>query len=305
MKSVYHEGEQEIQTLLGESLMAARNGAVITNEIIRGAIHFIEKQPMAIVSSKNNKGELWASLLVGNIGFAKVPHPNTIIFQKNDITSNPSDIFYKNIQENHQVGSLFIELNTRRRFRINGTCRVQGAQIHLTVKEAYPNCPKYIQRRVFSVPEYVDKTTPSIVEGTALTQAEIHWIEKADTFFVGSASMEGRLDVSHRGGHPHFVEVRRDGILKIPDYSGNSLYNTLGNIKQNAQVGLLFIDFEKGETLQLTGKAGLLFNQKTEEDLVKTNGTGRYWLFKTSRWIHTIHHHHIHWQFLDYSPFNP
>ena len=61
------------------------------------------------------------------------------------------------------------------------------------------------------------------------------------------------------------------------------MFNTFGNIFQNPNTGLLFIDFERGHTLQLTGKTELLFDQKTESDLKKTGGTGRFWLFKTDR----------------------
>ncbi len=305
MAEVYHSGEREIQNTIGEVQIADRNGTVITDTIIKGAINFIEKQPMAIVSSKNNEGELWTSLLIGNFGFTKVTAPNTIVFEKNSITGNADDIFYSNIQNHNQIGSLFIELDTRRRFRINGSCQFQDSQIEVKIKEAYPNCPKYIQRRIISSPEYFDKTTPTTAEGIELTDTEKKWIENADTFFVGSTSIEGRLDSSHRGGNPNFIEVLDDGTLKIPDYAGNSLYNTFGNIVQNPNVGLVFIDFEKGQTLQLTGRATLLFNQQTEADLAKTNGTGRYWLFNTSRWIHTINHHHVEWRFLEYSPFNP
>lgn len=305
MAEVYHSGEREIQNLIGELPIADRNGSVITDTIVKGAINFIEKQPMAIVSSKNNEGELWASLLIGTFGFTKVPNPNTIIFEKNSITSNSVDIFYTNIQQHNQIGTLFIELDSRRRFRINGACHLKDSEIVVKINEAYPNCPKYIQRRIVSLPDYFEKTISTTIEGTELTDGQINWIEKADTFFVSSASMEGRLDASHRGGNPNFVEVLEDGTLKIPDYSGNSLYNTFGNIIQNPNVGLVFIDFEKGQTLQLTGKAGLLFNQKSEVDLIKTNGTGRYWLFNISRWIHTINHHNVNWKFLEYSPFNP
>ena len=305
MTEVYHSGEREIQDIVGEAAIAARNGVVIKDTVIAGAINFIEKQPMAIVGSQNNEGEIWTSLLIGKFGFAKVPNPNTIVFDRNSVSSNPADLFYTNIQQHNQIGSLFIEFDRRRRFRINGTCQWQGSQIEVKVNEAYPNCPKYIQRRIALLPEYINKVASTTVEGTELSADGISWIRNADTFFVGSSSKDGRLDVSHRGGNPNFIEVMSNGALKIPDYSGNSLYNTLGNILQNPNVGLLFIDFEKGHTLQLTGKAGLLFDQKAEVDFIKTKGTGRFWIFNTSRYIHTLNHHHVDWRFLDYSPFNP
>ncbi len=304
MDGIYHGGEREVQNLTGEKVVADRNGSVITNKIITGAINFIEKQPLAIVSSEDSKGELWTSLLTGDIGFVKVPNPGTIIFDKKNIQSNPSDIFYANIQHHNQIGSLFIEPGTRRRFRINGSCQTKGSQIEVEVKEAYPNCPKYIQRRTVSIPKNGNNPIPSAYEGTELTNSAMKWIENADTFFIGSASAEGRLDASHRGGLPNFIEAIDHNTLKIPDYSGNSLYNTLGNIVQNPNTGLLFIDFDNGQTLQLTGKSTLLFKQQKEIDLIKTKGTGRYLLFKVSHWIHTLDHHPVIWEFVDYSPFN-
>ena len=94
-------------------------------------------------------------------------------------------------------------------------------------------------------------------------------------------------------------------VYVFPDYPGNSLFNTLGNIHENPKTGLLFVDFEKGETLQLTGKGELAFGQKGVADLEKSGATGRFWYFQTEQWIHTTDHHYLDWQFLTYSPFNP
>lgn len=183
MAEVYHSGEREIQNMIGEVPIADRNGAVITDTIVKGAINFIEKQPMAIVSSKNNEGELWTSLLIGNFGFTKVPNPNTIVFEKNNISSSDADIFYTNIKNNNQIGSLFIELDTRRRFRINGFCKLQDSQIEIKIKEAYPNCPKYIQRRVVSLPEFFEKIIPTTVHGNDITDTEKNGL-KMQTLFL-------------------------------------------------------------------------------------------------------------------------
>lgn len=305
MTDVFHAGEREVQAWAGESAIADHNSVMIADSIVRGAINFIEKQPMAIVGSRNKENELWASILIGNFGFLKVPDPETVIFDTRQLTSNPADIFFSNILVDNQIGGLFIELSSRKRLRVNGTCTVEGAKMVLSVHHAYPNCPKYIQRRVISMPEYFEKTLSKSTGGTELTEEALNWIKSADTLFVASAGLDGQLDASHRGGNPGFVEITEDGRLKIPDYPGNSIFNTLGNVLQNPNVGLLFIDFEKRQTLQLTGTAELLFDQTSESDLLKTRGTGRYWYFQPSRWIHTIDHHRVEWSFLEYSPFNP
>ncbi len=305
MEEVYHQGEKAVQRLVGEEQSAQTSGKVITDTIIKGAVNFIEKQPMAVVSSVDEQKRIWTSLLVGDFGFVRASSPTSLFFEESMVRSDKGDVFYQNIQENAVIGSLFIELTTRRRFRINGVSSCQNARIEVQVQEAYPNCPKYIQRRVISLPHSFKETISVTTRGVPLSPIQQEWIKGADTLFVGSQGKNGRVDASHRGGPVGFVEVIDNHTLKIPDYHGNSMYNTLGNVVQNPRAGLLFIDFEKGRTLQLTGRVELLFEQQSEEDIQKTTGTGRYWIFVTEQWICTENHHQVDWEFLDYSPFNP
>lgn len=305
MDNPFHKGEREVQHRVGEERQANSNGRIVTNTIIKGAINFIEKQPMLIVSSVDEHKNVWASLLIGDYGIATVPTPNTLSIDINKVRSNNEDIFFSNISESSAVGILFIELDKRRRFRINGTASTGNNQILVSILESYPNCPKYIQQRALSQPDSFQSISSHKTEGNVLTQVLKHWILSADTLFVGSQSSQGQMDVSHRGGNSGFVEIIDESILKIPDYKGNSMYNTLGNFIQNPKAGLLFIDFDNKKVLQLTGTAEILFDQNASEDLNKTTGTGRYWTFKVSRWIMTEDHHNVNWEFLNYSPFNP
>ena len=84
--------------------------------------------------------------------------------------------------------------------------------------------------------------------------------EAADTFFVASAHPRRGTDVSHRGGDPGFVRMLDDHTLRVPDYAGNSMFNTLGNLHVNPRAGLLFVDFDRWRTLQLTGTATIRFD---------------------------------------------
>ncbi|OJJ15204.1 hypothetical protein BKI52_39765 [marine bacterium AO1-C] len=308
MNEVYHSGEIQVQESTGERQIAMSTGRVITNTIIKGAINFIEQQPLSVVSSMDAQGQVWTSLLVGDFGFTEVPDQNSLILHENKIYSPTNDIFFENIQQNPTIGTLYIELSTRRRFRINGQVQRQNQQIFVNIGEAYPNCPKYIQRRVNGNPERFNQVEAKVTKGNVLTEMHQQWIKKADTLFVGSSSgndAQARLDASHRGGNTGFVQLLDEQILKIPDYKGNAMFNTLGNFAKNPQAGLLFIDFAQGKTLQLTGTAELLLDQNSAEDQDITGGTGRYWTFKTKHWIETENHHKVDWKLMDYSPFNP
>ena len=298
----FHEGECEVQKKTGEQEIAKRVGRVISDRIPGGAVEFISEQTLFIVSSFDKEGNIWVSILIGTPGFAAAVDEQNVRVSISDIFSGKTDQFWDNIRENRNIGMLFIELDTRRRLRLNGRVSVSDCNIDISVDQAYPNCPKYIQRRELVI-EKNDNHTGSKSEGSLLTQDLKEWIGSADTFFVGSSDKEKNLDASHRGGNPGFIEIIDDITLKIPDYPGNSMFNTLGNFVSNPRAGLLFVDFEEGKTLQLMGNAEILWNLEDTEGV--TGGTNRFWNFTVSKWVRQDSLTGIRWKFVDYSPFNP
>ena len=304
MNSPFNAGEQAVQALAGESQIANQVGRMIQPEISVSAFPFIAKQPMVVVASADSKEQLWASLVVGEQGFAEVLSTSSLVLHEDQIQSAQTDILYENLKTEPQLGLLFHEMEYRRRYRINGTAVRREGQIQINVEEAYANCPKYIQKRTVSSQDE-EPILPKVSSGQVLGALELDWIRQADTFFLATQSLAGKTDASHRGGQPGFIEVLESGQLRIPDYPGNSLFNSLGNIYENPKAGLLFVDFAEGNTLQLTGRATLSFDQNSVSDLEKTGDTGRFWLFEPTEWIRTEHQHQMHWDFVDYSPFNP
>jgi predicted pyridoxine 5'-phosphate oxidase superfamily flavin-nucleotide-binding protein len=136
--------------------------------------------------------------------------------------------------------------------RVNGTAVQAGGSLVVWTEQVYANCPKYIQTREPTGPPGV----PALLgTGTALTPDHRAWIEAADTFFIATGAEGMGADVSHRGGNPGFVQVTGPASLAFPDYVGNSMYMTLGNLELNPAAGLLFVDWERGRTLHLTGRA--------------------------------------------------
>ncbi len=304
-KTYFHEGELEIQNKYNAYHDPTLVERLLKDNIVDQLIPFIEKQSTVILSSLDTDYNIWASMLVGENGFIKVKTSKKVIIYLDKLKTTQKDILFKNIRPQSNIGVLFIDTVTRTRYRLNGSASLFSDRIEITVLEAYPNCPKYIQQRV---PVFSD--TPSELEtreskGDVLNNDHKQLIKEADTFFLGSMNKEGDMDASHRGGATGFVEILADGTLKIPDYIGNNLFNTLGNFLQVSKAGLLFVDFEKGHSLQLTGSTELVFDQEQEKDIEKTMGTGRYWLFKTTQWIQTEFHHKIDWKLISFSPFNP
>jgi hypothetical protein len=90
---------------------------------------------------------------------------------------------------------------------------------------------------------------------TAFTEGDRAYIENASYFFLATADAEGRPDVSFKGGPPGFVRVTGESEIAFPDYDGNGMFKSLGNVGVNPSVALLFIDFERPRRLRINGEA--------------------------------------------------
>jgi predicted pyridoxine 5'-phosphate oxidase superfamily flavin-nucleotide-binding protein len=194
------------------------------------------------------------------------------------------------LADGHAVGLLGMDPMTRRRNRLNGTVRrktgVDGAgAFDISVVQSFGNCPRYIQNRSVRFVRPADGPTQvPAVELASLDQRAQVLIAQADTFYVASYVEGGdgsrQVDVSHRGGKPGFVRIDADGTLTIPDFSGNLFFMTLGNFLVNPKAGLLFIDSETGEMLQMTGEASVILDSP---EIAAFEGAERLWTFKPRR----------------------
>jgi predicted pyridoxine 5'-phosphate oxidase superfamily flavin-nucleotide-binding protein len=94
---------------------------------------------------------------------------------------------------------------------------------------------------------------------TAFTADDKAFIEGAIYFFIATADGQGRPDCSFKGGAPGFVRVTAPDELAFPDYDGNGMFKSLGNLAANPAVGLLFIDLhERPRRLRVNGDARVL-----------------------------------------------
>ncbi len=94
---------------------------------------------------------------------------------------------------------------------------------------------------------------------TAFTADDKAYIESCPYFFIATVDADGRPDCSFKGGMPGFVRVTGDSELAFPDYDGNGMFKSLGNLLVNANVGLLFIALhDKPKRLRVNGSARVL-----------------------------------------------
>ena len=241
----YHEGELEMQRRAGVRQLAERVGGIINQTIHPAMAAFLGAQRFVIAATVDADGAVTASLLGGPPGFATATNERTVAI-------TPVFGHLDDVTGTGAIGLLAIDQATRRRIRINGNASRNGKAILVSTTEVYSNCPQYIRPRVAR-----DRAaaTRSVRTSGTLTEAQQQWIAGADTFFLASAHPQRGADASHRGGPPGFVTIESPARLRWPDYSGNNMFNSLGNLTVNPRCGLLFVDFTRGATLQLRGNA--------------------------------------------------
>jgi predicted pyridoxine 5'-phosphate oxidase superfamily flavin-nucleotide-binding protein len=88
-----------------------------------------------------------------------------------------------------------------------------------------------------------------------ITTDDRAFIERLDMFFLATVDADGYPNCSYKGGDPGFVRVLDERTLAFPNYDGNGMYLSMGNVATTAQVGLLFIDFENQKRLRVNGSA--------------------------------------------------
>lgn len=281
--SLFHEGEVALQRSVGMAERIEQVGAKVVRDFMPEQHRdFYARLPFIVVATVDDAGDVWPTILTGQPGFIQSPSPTSLTV---GARPDPADPAAAGAIAGASIGMLGIELHTRRRNRMNGAIAgASGNSLKIEVGQAFGNCPQYIQLRDFEFADDGDLPADApVVEGGELTENAHAIIAAADTFFVGSyAERAGRreVDVSHRGGKPGFVRIGEDGLLTIPDFSGNFHFNTLGNFLVNPRAGLVFIDFATGDILQLAGTAQLITDSP---DIIAFEGAERIWTFMPSK----------------------
>lgn len=250
----FHESELLVQSRAGVRAEASRlSGMLAAPDLDGGMSRFLADRDLIMITARDEHGELWTSPVYGAPGFSSA-HGSTLVVAAVPADGDP----LQQLRAGQQVGVLAVDFDRRRRLRVNGTVTRRGpAEIEIAADQAFGNCPRYIQQR-HVVHERAEDGGPGPTRrrDDHLDPDDIAQIRRADTLVLGTVHPTFGADTSHRGGAPGFVRVE-DGTVWWPDYPGNNLFNSLGNIVAEPAAALLFLDFERRRALQVSGKATL------------------------------------------------
>jgi len=266
----FHPGERAIHERLGIAERMERGGRrMLGDSMAEEDREFFEQLPFILIGTLDATEQPWASWLGGPPGFVSAPTPHSLLVGSRPEADDP---LVQNLRAGAPLGALGIELETRHRIRANGHVVWTGERgFELRVEQSFGNCRKYIQARTITGTRSPARgpATRRGRQGALLGSLALDITARADTAFLATASAEplrgGRegVDVSHRGGRPGFLRAEDAGShtrLTLPDFYGNFMFNSFGNLEVNPRAGLLVVDFENGDLLSLTGAARVLWN---------------------------------------------
>lgn len=298
--SPWHAGELQLQQHAGVvDQMDPIGRKVLRTFLLDQHREFYGLLPFIVIGSVDRDGMPWATIRSGRPGFLHSPDPLTLNI---NAASDPNDPAEAGLNDGDVIGLVGVDLLTRRRNRLNGTVgRNDADHFSVSVGQSFGNCPRYIQNRQFSFVRDPEEPRPSdVLVSNRLDAAARRIIEAADTFFVASyvdrASKGRQVDVSHRGGRPGFVRIDADGGLTVPDFSGNLFFNTLGNFVINPRAGLLFVDHETGDMLQMTSRVEVILDTP---EIAAFDGAERLWRVQPEKVVLRKDALPLRWGFLE------
>ncbi|KAK8158085.1 hypothetical protein BKA80DRAFT_207067 [Phyllosticta citrichinensis] len=293
----FSEGEKQIQRFMNPSLREMDNPTAPT--LTHQAAFALNNFPLIALGALDSQNRPWTTLLGGSPPLAQALGDSLVGVQAQiNAESDPviETLFDgKQRQGNGQVarddapgkmiGGLPINLDTRKRVKVFGRLvarkltqdtedeRVGNIQLFFNVEQSLGNCPKYLNAK------QIVPATPSphvVSTGSMLSPEARELIQKSDLFFISSSNSTTDMDTNHRGGPPGFVRIiqskdSKTTTIVYPEYSGNRLYQTLGNLQSTPRAGICFPDFETGDVLYLTGVTETLVGAAAAAVLPRSN----------------------------------
>ncbi|POR38466.1 Uncharacterized protein TPAR_01325 [Tolypocladium paradoxum] len=283
--STFHEGESAVRQML--KVPPSENPT--SPGLPAPYAMRVQQSPLVALGTLDAQGRPWTTVWGGERGFAG-PVAQGVLGFSSDVDTRHDPVFgalWEGAGEDGLVqpgggrgkmmAALAIDLETRDRVKLAGvmmagSAKEEAVQAAMAVTESLGNCPKYLNKK--DVRRHSPAGARLVSEGLPLPEEALALVDKADMFFLSSTNGE-TMDTNHRGGTQGFVRVVRndeeDVVLVYPEYSGNRLYQTLGNLRVNPLIGIVVPDYDTSDVLYLTGSSSILVGHDASSLIARTN----------------------------------
>ncbi len=232
----YHHGQLAVQDEANTRELAQRLA-----HWVGPAAEFAERADLLVFSYLGEDARLHFATLSGPAPLIRADGHSSLRIEANGLLPTGA------------VGGLAVNLAEARRVRLNGAIRREAGGDLLEVDEAFTLCRKYLAPSTGLIEER--RYGPRQSE---LVELDDPWVARtvasAETTFLASVSPGGLPDVSHRGGAPGFLQLdAASKRLSWPEYLGDGVFKSAGNVRATSSVTLLVLDLPSGDGIELMG----------------------------------------------------
>jgi len=255
----FHAGEATIQQASGVDTEAFDLAVdqPFQPELNPSEARFVGRRTFSVAASVDGERRPWASPLLGRAGELFAVHDATTVHIRPQAVEG--DPFLGNVAGQGEMGVLYFDPSLRRRAKSLGRGSIDGdGTVVYRMHRNFGLCTKYIYKRSHEPGgPTAGPGRPSPTTAERLSSDDRRQLVATDTIFLASHSEQHGADPTHRGGPNGFVSVIDDATIELPDYPGNGMFQTLGNLLLDDRIGFLTTDFETGRSLQLTGRGSI------------------------------------------------
>ena len=295
----WHDGEKEIHKLVGVDV---GEDDPVSQMLLPRPAYIVQRYTLMALGTLDDEDRPWCTVWGGDPPFVQ-PVAQGVLGIKTTVDASYDPVakaLFKGQTDGEvmreegagrMISGLSIELMDRSRWKLYGRM-IAGAlsateddsdeeagkagevQLVWKIEQSFGNCPKYLNRK--KITSHTPR--PKLISDSSHLCAEaLDLIAQADLFFISSAHQHEDMDCNHRGGPAGFIRVLQPtstsepSTIVWPEYSGNNLYQTLGNLMTTPRAGLCIPNFTTGDVLYLTGTTEVLVGQPASTLISKTN----------------------------------
>jgi len=251
----FHEGEAALQAEAGVDTAAfeAMASRAMLPALNASEARFADERTFSVATTIDADGRPWSSPLFGTQAqqLFSVRGPTTVSITPSEA---PGDPLLENISATSQLGVLYFDPEYRRRMKSIGRATMTDGVIDYRMHRNFGICNKYIFKRSHVADDVEVAARPESTSSSHLDETSVAQLRASDTAFLASFHEVNGADSTHRGGPAGFVTVHDESTVSLPDYMGNGMFNTLGNLRIDDRIGLMTVDFATGRTVQVTGR---------------------------------------------------
>lgn len=254
----FHAGEAQIQAESGIDTAAYDLGVdqSFQPELNNSEVKFVGKRTFSVAASIDGQSRPWASPLIGAAGeLFVVEDLTTVRVAPRRIEGDP---LFDNLSARDSMGVLYFNPAIRRRAKSLGKGTVESdGSITYRMHRMFGLCPKYIFKRDHEIADSDTRSGGAPTISAHVNDRDQTQLEATDTVFLASRSQAHGTDPTHRGGPPGFITVVDRDTIEMPEFIGNGMFQTLGNLVLDDRIGFMTLDFATGRLLQLTGRGSV------------------------------------------------